>query len=173
MMFSAHGHARVSRVSAEPRRYLDSGRHGDQAANATAFDQDGSEARDHTGVRLLIRTKWLEPGRRFHLGFRKTWTILLTSAAPAARSHGSRSDTSAPSRRFGNSVSTALTVLYPTGVGLAFVHPWLGLAVYIGVALIWFLPNRRVEDRLIHDEHRDQVINQEFGKSTSTSAYSL
>jgi uncharacterized membrane protein len=46
-------------------------------------------------------------------------------------------------------------VLYLIGVGLAFVHPWLGFAVYIGVALIWFLPDRRIEDRLTHEEHGD------------------
>jgi uncharacterized membrane protein len=46
-------------------------------------------------------------------------------------------------------------VLYLIGVGLAFVHPWLGFDVYIGVALIWFLPDRRIEDRLTHEEHGD------------------
>jgi uncharacterized membrane protein len=46
-------------------------------------------------------------------------------------------------------------VLYLIGVGLAFVHPWLGFAVYIGVALIWFLPDRRIEDRLTHEEYGD------------------
>ncbi|HAT30478.1 MAG TPA: hypothetical protein DCW29_06365, partial [Janthinobacterium sp.] len=38
--------------------------------------------------------------------------------------------------------------LYLLGVGLAFVHPWLGFAVYIGVALIWFIPDRRIEKSL-------------------------
>jgi uncharacterized membrane protein len=41
-------------------------------------------------------------------------------------------------------------VLYLAGVALAFVHPWLGLAVYFGMALIWLIPERRIEDRLIH-----------------------
>ena len=40
--------------------------------------------------------------------------------------------------------------LYLMGIGLAFVHPWLGFAVYIGVALIWFIPDRRIETRLFH-----------------------
>jgi uncharacterized membrane protein len=39
-------------------------------------------------------------------------------------------------------------LLYPAGVGLAFVHPWLGFAFYIVVALIWLVPDRRIEDRL-------------------------
>jgi uncharacterized membrane protein len=38
--------------------------------------------------------------------------------------------------------------LYAVGVGLAFVHAWLGFAVYIGVALMWLVPDRRIEDRL-------------------------
>jgi len=46
-------------------------------------------------------------------------------------------------------------ILYLIGVGLAFVHPWLGFAVYIGVALIWFVPDRRIENRLTHEQHRD------------------
>ena len=39
-------------------------------------------------------------------------------------------------------------VLYLLGIALAFVHAWLGFAVYIGVALIWFIPDRRIENRL-------------------------
>jgi uncharacterized membrane protein len=40
--------------------------------------------------------------------------------------------------------------LYLSGVVLAFVHPWLGFAVYIGVAMIWFVPDRRIENRVGH-----------------------
>ncbi len=36
-------------------------------------------------------------------------------------------------------------VLYLVGIGLAFVQPWLGLIPYAGVALIWLVPDRRVE----------------------------
>ncbi|WP_427131986.1 TMEM175 family protein [Pseudarthrobacter sp. S9] len=35
--------------------------------------------------------------------------------------------------------------LYILGMGLTFVHPLLGLAVYTGVAAIWLIPDRRVE----------------------------
>jgi uncharacterized membrane protein len=38
--------------------------------------------------------------------------------------------------------------LYALGVVLAFVHAWLGFAVYIGVALIWLIPERRIENRM-------------------------
>ena len=35
--------------------------------------------------------------------------------------------------------------LYALGIALAFVNSWLGFAIYIGVALIWFIPDRRIE----------------------------
>ncbi len=39
----------------------------------------------------------------------------------------------------------ASTVLCIAGIGLTFVESWLGLAVYIVVALLWLVPDRRVE----------------------------
>jgi uncharacterized membrane protein len=36
-------------------------------------------------------------------------------------------------------------VLYATGIALSFVRPWLGFAVYVGVAVIWFVPDQRIE----------------------------
>jgi len=41
-------------------------------------------------------------------------------------------------------------VLYLVGVGLACVHPWLGFGVYFLVAAVWFIPDRRIENRLAH-----------------------
>jgi uncharacterized membrane protein len=43
--------------------------------------------------------------------------------------------------------------LYLLGIALAFVHAWLGFAVYIAVALVWFIPDRRIENRLTHERH--------------------
>lgn len=45
----------------------------------------------------------------------------------------------------------ASIVLYLVGVALSFVQPWLGFAVYIGVALMWLIPDRRIEKRLAHE----------------------
>jgi uncharacterized membrane protein len=42
-------------------------------------------------------------------------------------------------------------VLYLMGIALAFVHAWLGFAVYIGVALIWFIPDPRIEKRIAQE----------------------
>jgi uncharacterized membrane protein len=39
-------------------------------------------------------------------------------------------------------------LLYVVGIGLAFADRWLGLAVYVGVALLWLVPDRRVERHL-------------------------
>jgi uncharacterized membrane protein len=36
-------------------------------------------------------------------------------------------------------------LLYCLGIGLTFVDRWIGLAVYVGVALMWLVPDRRVE----------------------------
>jgi uncharacterized membrane protein len=36
-------------------------------------------------------------------------------------------------------------VLYVTAVALSFVNPWISLAVYFGVAMIWLVPDRRFE----------------------------
>ena len=39
-------------------------------------------------------------------------------------------------------------VLYAAGTLLAFVQPWLSIAVYVLVALIWFVPDLRIEKAL-------------------------
>jgi uncharacterized membrane protein len=39
--------------------------------------------------------------------------------------------------------------MYLVGVALAFVHPWLGFAVYFVVACAWFIPDSRIEKQLI------------------------
>lgn len=40
------------------------------------------------------------------------------------------------------------TVLYASAVVLAFVHHALSLAIYVGVALVWLVPDRRIEKRV-------------------------
>ena len=39
-------------------------------------------------------------------------------------------------------------VLYIAGIGLAYVHPWLGVAAYLIVACIWFIPDTRIASQL-------------------------
>ena len=35
--------------------------------------------------------------------------------------------------------------IYTFGIGLAFVQPWIANALYIAVAILWFVPDRRIE----------------------------
>jgi uncharacterized membrane protein len=39
----------------------------------------------------------------------------------------------------------ASPVIYVAGIALAFANRWLGLALYVVVALMWLIPDRRVE----------------------------
>ena len=38
--------------------------------------------------------------------------------------------------------------LYILGAIIAFVEPWLAIGIYVAVALLWFVPDRRVEQQL-------------------------
>jgi uncharacterized membrane protein len=44
-------------------------------------------------------------------------------------------------------------VMYLAGIGLSFVAPWLGLVPYIAAAVMWLIPDRRIERYL--REHPD------------------
>jgi uncharacterized membrane protein len=39
-------------------------------------------------------------------------------------------------------------VLYVAGIGAAFVVPWLSIALYVVVAVMWLIPDRRIEEAL-------------------------
>ena len=40
------------------------------------------------------------------------------------------------------------TALYVVAIPLAFVHPWIAAAIYLLVALMWLVPDRRIEAML-------------------------
>ncbi len=42
---------------------------------------------------------------------------------------------------------TSLT-LYVLGIVLAFVEPWISIALYVAVALMWLVPDRRIESQV-------------------------
>ncbi len=44
-----------------------------------------------------------------------------------------------------------LAALYLAAIPLAFVSPWISCALYVVVALIWLVPDRRIERRLVVD----------------------
>ena len=35
--------------------------------------------------------------------------------------------------------------LYAAGIAVAFIYPWASIALYVLVALVWFIPDRRIE----------------------------
>ena len=37
---------------------------------------------------------------------------------------------------------------YVAGIGLSFVQPWLACTLYVLVALLWLVPDRRIESRI-------------------------
>ncbi len=39
-------------------------------------------------------------------------------------------------------------VIYAAAIGLAFVSPWLAISLYVVVALMWLVPDRRIESRV-------------------------
>jgi uncharacterized membrane protein len=39
-------------------------------------------------------------------------------------------------------------LLYATGIALAFVYPWASIALYVLVALMWLVPDRRIENAI-------------------------
>jgi uncharacterized membrane protein len=40
----------------------------------------------------------------------------------------------------------ASLALYVAAIALAFLQPWAAVACYVGVAVIWFIPDRRIEN---------------------------
>ncbi|MEO6289981.1 MAG: TMEM175 family protein [Ginsengibacter sp.] len=39
-------------------------------------------------------------------------------------------------------------LLYLLGIGFSFINPWIGFAVYAVVAAIWFIPDKRIEEKV-------------------------
>ena len=55
----------------------------------------------------------------------------------------------------GNDLKGKISILlYATAIALAFVNQWISDAIYVSVAAIWFIPDRRIERRIDHQsEH--------------------
>jgi uncharacterized membrane protein len=53
---------------------------------------------------------------------------------------------SALSRAFGRDLKGRISpVLYVLGIVTAFLQPWIGCAFYVAVAVMWIVPDRRIE----------------------------
>jgi len=42
-------------------------------------------------------------------------------------------------------------MLYIIAIPLAFVNQWISDAIYVAVAIIWFIPDRRIENKINHE----------------------
>lgn len=42
-------------------------------------------------------------------------------------------------------------VLYAAGIALAFVAPWISIAIYTLVAVLWLIPDRRIENLIARE----------------------
>jgi len=44
-------------------------------------------------------------------------------------------------------------IFYAIGIGLCFVNPWLGVTMYFLVTSMWFIPDKRIESKLMEKDH--------------------
>jgi uncharacterized membrane protein len=44
------------------------------------------------------------------------------------------------------------TAIYIVAIGLSFIHPWFSYALYIAVAIMWLVPDRRIENVLMNKQ---------------------
>ncbi len=67
-----------------------------------------------------------------------TWTLVAHHGCDSAIAKAVGHDAKA----------AASELMYAAGVGLAFVRPWISCALYVAVAVIWLVPDRRIERAL-------------------------
>ncbi|MFC5477029.1 TMEM175 family protein [Massilia suwonensis] len=46
-------------------------------------------------------------------------------------------------------------VLYLAGIALAWFAAWAGFLVYVGVAVMWLIPDRRIEQKVVEEEREE------------------
>jgi len=64
----------------------------------------------------------------------------------SGRSSPPNGRTSRLATALGNDVKGKLSlVAYFVAVPFAFLNPWIGVALYIAVTILWFVPDRRIE----------------------------
>jgi uncharacterized membrane protein len=97
---------------------------------------------------IPVSTEWLRDEYRHPLPAAAYGAVLLAAGfaytllvRTLIRANGRDS---AVARAIGSDIKGyASLVLYAAGVGLAFVSPWISYALYVSVALMWFIPDRR------------------------------
>ena len=46
---------------------------------------------------------------------------------------------------------------YTAAIGLSFVNHWIAQAIYVGIALVWLVPDARIERTIEHDREANEV----------------
>ena len=60
----------------------------------------------------------------------------------------------------GNDYKGKISLLfYIAGVGLSFINPWFGVALYFSVACVWFIPDKRIEKAMREDGLTDEDLS--------------
>ncbi len=101
---------------------------------------------------IPVTTKWVGQEHDAHLPASVYGIVALGSAVAFGilvqmiiRANGRDSPVAAA---IGSDVKGNVSVvLYIAGVGLAWVSPWIAYALYIAVAVVWFVPDRRLSPR--------------------------
>lgn len=44
-------------------------------------------------------------------------------------------------------------ILYALGIGFSFLNSWIGFSLYVAVAVIWFIPDKRIEKKKNREEN--------------------
>lgn len=55
--------------------------------------------------------------------------------------------------------------LYAAAIPLAFVNPWLSISLYVLVALLWFIPDRRIERVVATTDHPNALSKPDHARS--------
>lgn len=52
-----------------------------------------------------------------------------------------------------NRKASLSTLLYVIGIGFSFINSWLGFSIYVIVAGMWFIPDKRIEEKIESEHH--------------------
>jgi uncharacterized membrane protein len=43
-------------------------------------------------------------------------------------------------------------IVYGLGIGASFINSWIGIACYVFVACMWFMPDKRIEEKMVKED---------------------
>jgi len=104
-----------------------------------------------------VLTDWVARDYRYHLPA-SVYGVVVTGAAIAysilvraiVRCNG---PDSAVARGIGSDMKGKLSIaLYVLGIGMAWISPWIAYGLYVAVAVIWFVPDRRLSRGRIYSQ---------------------